>query len=271
MDKAVILARGLGTRMRKADDAARLTAEESAAADAGAKAMMPVGRPFLDYVLSAVADAGYRRACLVVAPEHGEIRDYYDRLGPRRIGIEYAVQDEPRGTADAVATAERFAAGEPFLAVNSDNYYPAGALRALRERLRGSGLAAFDRDGLLGGNIPPDRIARFAIVQTDAAGRLVRIIEKPDEGDLAAVGEPIRVSMNCWRLEPSIFAACRAIGPSSRGEYELPYAVQYAVDRLGVIFTALDFRLPVLDLSCRADVPGVKLLIAGMAGMEVNL
>jgi len=57
IEKAVILARGLGTRMRKADSAARLDPTQAAAADTGIKAMIPVGRPFLDYVLSALADA----------------------------------------------------------------------------------------------------------------------------------------------------------------------------------------------------------------------
>ena len=58
VDKAVILARGLGTRMRKCDAAAQLDARQSAAADAGMKGMIPIRRPFLDYILSALADAG---------------------------------------------------------------------------------------------------------------------------------------------------------------------------------------------------------------------
>ena len=53
MDQVVVLARGLGTRMRKADPAVRLAAVQEAAADTGVKAMIPIGRPFLDYVLSA--------------------------------------------------------------------------------------------------------------------------------------------------------------------------------------------------------------------------
>ena len=51
--------------------AARLTPDQQRAADAGRKAMMPInGRPFLDYVLSALADAGIRHVALVVAPDH---------------------------------------------------------------------------------------------------------------------------------------------------------------------------------------------------------
>lgn len=78
--KAVLLARGLGKRMRLADPSARLANEQVAAADAGMKAMISVGRPFLDFVLSALADAGIRKACIVVGPEHTGIREYYDSL-----------------------------------------------------------------------------------------------------------------------------------------------------------------------------------------------
>ena len=66
MDKAVILARGLGTRMRKEDGSADLTDRQAAVADIGVKAMIPIDRPFLDYVISALNDVGYRRICLVI-------------------------------------------------------------------------------------------------------------------------------------------------------------------------------------------------------------
>jgi len=268
LDRAVILAAGLGTRMRRADESARMSPEQRLAADSGVKAMIPIGRPFLDYVLSALADAGYRRACLVIGPAHHQVRDYYARLASRRISIEFAVQPAPRGTADALAAAETFAGGEQVLVINSDNYYPVEAMSALRERLTGSGLAAFTRAGLLRGNIPPERIATYAVVRTDRAGRLEGIVEKPTDADLPAPGEPLRVSMNCWRFEPSIFEACRRIEPSPRGEYELPDAVAWAMAALGVEFHAVTVDSPVLDLSRRSDLAGVK---AALADVEVNL
>ncbi|MEN6405747.1 MAG: hypothetical protein ABFC77_04665, partial [Thermoguttaceae bacterium] len=70
MDHAVILARGLGTRMRKSDPAAQLDPSQAAMADCGLKAMIPIGRPFLDYVLHVLARAGYRKVCLLIGPEH---------------------------------------------------------------------------------------------------------------------------------------------------------------------------------------------------------
>jgi len=268
LESAVILAAGLGTRMKRDDESVRLSPAENAAAQRGIKAMIPIGRPFLDYVLSALADAGFRRACLVIGPDHHEIREYYTRLAPTRIRVEFAVQPTPRGTADALSAAEGFAGGGQVLTINSDNYYPPEALRAVREQLAGGGLAAFTPAGLMRGNVPAERIARFAVVRTDAAGRLLDVVEKPDAADLAAAGPAPLVSMNCWRFEPSIFAACRSIQPSPRGEYEIPDAVRYAVHHLGAAFHAVTVDAPVLDLSHRSDLASVK---AALAGVEVNL
>ena len=54
-------------------------------------------------------------------------------------------------------------AGDHFLMVNSDNYYPLSAYSALRV-LGESGLAGFDRVGLVhGGNISADRLTGYAI------------------------------------------------------------------------------------------------------------
>jgi len=268
MDKAVILARGLGTRMRKPDDSARLTEEQRAVAKTGVKAMIPIDRPFLDYVISALADADYRRICLVIGPENDEIRNYYESLDCRRVNIEFAIQARPLGTSDAVAAAEQFAADEDFLVINSDNYYPLQALKALRE-LDGPGLVAFDRETLLAdSNIPPERIEKFAIVQTDSDGCLTKIIEKPGPGVIALIPKPIYVSMNCWRLNSAIFTACRSISPSARGELELPDAVQYAIDHLGQRFCVAQVRAPVLDMSSRED---IKAVAAALAGVEVSL
>src|ERR1044071_9301664 len=123
--KAVILARGLGTRMRKPDtDGAALNADQSRAADLGMKGMIPIGRPFLEYVLSSLADAGFSEVCVVIGPEHHAVMHHFTvDSPPSRIAIEFAIQPKPLGTADAVLGSESFTRGEPFVVLNSDNYY----------------------------------------------------------------------------------------------------------------------------------------------------
>ena len=264
MDKAVILARGLGLRMRRESEADRLSESQRTAAAAGVKAMIPVGRPFLDYVIAALADAGYRRVCLVIGPEHGLIRTYYtETVRPKRISVQFAVQEQALGTADAVAAAESFAAGHPFLAINSDNYYPQEALCALRD-LDSMGLAGFDHESLLlSGNIPPERLNRFAVIETNAEGRLRRIVEKPSEDYLANLPHPWLISMNCWRFGPAIFPACRAIKPSARGELEITDAVAWHCRNSDEPFRVVTIRAGVLDLSCQTDIGPVTERLSG--------
>jgi len=263
--KAVILARGLGTRMRKADETAALDQRQTAVADAGVKAMIPIGRPFLDYALSGLADAGYAEVCLVIGPEHQIVRDYYRDNVPKRIRIRFAVQEKPLGTADAVLAAREVVGEDLFLVINSDNYYPLDALRGLRE-LGQAGLALFDRDQLVAGsNIPEDRVLKFAVAKVNDAGCLEHIYEKPLPETIHSLGNPIYVSMNCWMFSPVIFKACTSISPSARGELELTDAVQYSIDVLKEPLRALTYTSPVLDLSSRSDIAAVAERLRGIS------
>ena len=103
--------------MRTADDAAALDASQAAAADTGVKAMIPIGRPFVDYLVSALADAGFTDVCLVIGPEHDAVRSHFAQAQPSRVRIHYAIQQSPRGTADAVLAAESFAGDESFVVI----------------------------------------------------------------------------------------------------------------------------------------------------------
>jgi dTDP-glucose pyrophosphorylase len=262
--KAVVLARGLGTRMQESDGTARLEPGQEKAAASGVKAMISFGRPFLDYVLSALADAGVAEVCLVIGPEHSALRGRYTVTAPpRRVRVAFAVQPKPRGTADAVLAAEEFAGHDDFLVINSDNLYPVSALAALAA-LSEPGAALFERDALLAGsNIPAARIASFAVCAVGADGYLETIFEKPDEKTLAGLGPNPIVSMNCWRFSSAIFAACRRVPLSPRGELELPMAVRDALEE-GVRFKVVRCREGVLDLSRRGDIAAVAERLRGI-------
>ena len=266
VEKAVIMARGLGTRMRKPDDSAVLGRDQMTMAGAGVKAMIPIGRPFLDYVLSVLADAGYSQVCLVIGPEHTIVRDYYSiEAVPKRIRVDFAIQEKPLGTADAVLAAKEFAGNDLFLVINSDNYSPLAVLGAMKE-LSQAGIALFERDHLVAeSNIPEERILKFAVAKVDREGYLSHIYEKPQEDTVRELGSPILVSMNCWVFSPSIFRACLSIRPSARGELELTDAVQYSIDVLNERHKVLTFRSPVLDLSSRSDIAAVTEKLRGMS------
>jgi dTDP-glucose pyrophosphorylase len=254
--QAVILARGLGTRMRRESGAVALSAEQARAAAAGAKGMMPLfSRPFLDYVISALADAGITDVVLVIGPEHQEVRRYYEITAvPGRVRVRFAVQAEAKGTADAVHAARDAVHDAPFLALNSDNYYPVAAYRDLAA-LGGAGLVAFDADALVrDGGIEPERVLRYALLDADSDGWLREIREKPAADDPLALRDERWVSMNLWSFTPTIFEACARIRPSARGELELADAVMVAIRDLGERFRVVPMRAGVLDLSSRADV-----------------
>ncbi len=259
---AVVLARGLGSRMQRGDSGATLDRDQQEAADAGLKAMVPdaAGRPFLDHILSALADAGIERVVLVVAPDAAVIRGHYARQPPRRLVLEWAVQPDPRGTADAVLAAESLVRGAPFLVLNADNLYPVAAIQALRS-LGEPGLVAFDRNGLhQEGNIDAGRIAAFALLTIDPQGYLTGLLEKPDAPALETFGGNW-VSMNLWRFDDRIFRYCRDVKVSTRGELELPQAVILAVEH-GERFRTVTMHAGVLDLSHRGDIAAVAARLA---------
>ncbi|MEX2182101.1 MAG: sugar phosphate nucleotidyltransferase [Gemmatimonadaceae bacterium] len=267
---AVVLARGLGTRLRE-DDGARLTDAQRAAAERGTKALMPVhGWPLLDHLLHALADGGVRDVVLVIAPDADAIRARYDdEAPPTRLRVRYAVQPEPRGTADALLAARAAVeapVGAPrddagvrhFLVCNADNLYPPESIAVLVE-LDGPGCVAFDAAALTAdGAVDDVRIRRFALLELAPDDTLRDIVEKPDASHPLAMPPAPWVSMNLWRFTDAIFDDCGAIEPSARGELELPDAVRRAIHERGARFHAVRQAVAVPDLSHRRDVAALE-------------
>jgi len=236
------------------------------AADAGQKGMMPtLGRPFLDFVVSALADAGIRDVTLVVAPDHASMRDYYERRSPpKRVRLHWAVQAEPHGTADAVLSADGHVTDAPFLVLNSDNYYPVASYDALCA-VGGAGLVAYEGEALIrDGNIDRARVMAFALLDIDASGVLRDIVEKPVADHPLAQRTEHWVSMNLWSFTPRIFEACRRVRLSVRGELELQDAVMIASRELGEVFHVVKTHAGVLDISRRADVAAIGDFLQGI-------
>ena len=245
--------------MQESSADAELTPAQREAARAGWKALMPIGgRPFVEWELDVLADAGCTDVALVIGDTQRAAFQELGRSGrARRIRVSLVVQPRALGTADAVAVCAQWVGDEPFLVVNGDNLYPFGALRALMS-LDSPGLAVFDAEDLVASsNIPAARVAEFALVQITPSGELTAIVEKP-----AHEGGRRLVSMNAWRFDRRIFETCRAVPLSARGEYELPDAVNLAISR-GVRFACVRASGPVLDLSRSVDVVEVTRRLTG--------
>jgi glucose-1-phosphate thymidylyltransferase len=247
-----------------------LTAAQHAAAQRGLKAMIPLGQPpvpFLSYLLSGLADAGFEKVCLVLSPTQDEIGEFLRHIESGRLAVHTALQEKPLGTAHAVLQAEPFTESDSFVVINGDNLYPSRALARLRQ-LPKAGLLGFRKSMLIReGNIPPERINAFALIEV-VDGALTRIVEKPDSVEAVRFGADPLVSMNAWLLPPSIFQAARSIAPSPRGELELQSAVSYAMSQFEERFEVLETAEGVLDLSNPSDIPAVE---ARLAGVEVRL
>lgn len=75
----------------------------------------------LQLIVEETLAAGIEEICVVIAPGN---EDSYRRAAGERIGsLCFAVQDQPRGYADAIATAKAFADGDPILHLVGDHLY----------------------------------------------------------------------------------------------------------------------------------------------------
>jgi len=108
--EAVVLAGGLGTRLR------------SAVNDVP-KPMAPIqGRPFLERLLDYWIGQGVQRAVLAVGYMHQTIRKHFgDKY--RDCAITYSVEQQPLGTGGALVQALSLVQAKTFLVLNGDTYF----------------------------------------------------------------------------------------------------------------------------------------------------
>ena len=195
---AVIPAAGRGSRLGE------LTADRP-------KGLVEVaGRPLLAHVFETAVEAGADELVVIVGYEAAQI---VDRFGDDFAGvpITYVHQRERLGLGHAVLQAEPHVDG-PFLFVNGDNVFAGSVAPAVA--------AAEEADAALAvEEVSPEVAATTGVIETDEAGRVTGLVEKPAEPSSTLV------TTGCYVLLGDVFHACALLRPSAEREYQLSGAV----------------------------------------------
>jgi D-glycero-alpha-D-manno-heptose 1-phosphate guanylyltransferase len=240
MTTAIVLAGGLGTRLR------------SAVPDLP-KPMAPVaGRPFLAHLMDHWLGQGVQRFILSVGYRHEAIRSFFGDAY-RGVAIDYAVETTPQGTGGGLRlAAARLPAGEPALVLNGDTFFAVSLpeLRAFAEQ--------HDADWCLS-LFPATEAGRYMGLKLDAEGRIEALRHEDQRPGRPANGGVYWVQARVWQTLST------QNGPLSLEDDCLPSALAAGQRLFGMADTA-----PFIDIGVPHDYHRAAQVLPTRAARETS-
>ncbi len=199
--KGIIMAGGSGTRLYP------LTKVTS-------KQLLPVfDKPMIYYPLSVLMGAGMQDILIITTPrDQPRFKDILgdgDKFGIR---LSYAVQEEPKGLAQAFQIGKDFIGNDPVAMVLGDNLF---AGHGLNQRLKTAASRAECGEGATVFGYYVDDPERFGVIEFDDNDEAVSIEEKPKipKSNYCVTG--------LYFYDNHVVDYAKELTPSSRGEYEI--------------------------------------------------